>query len=474
MNNVALPDSFIEDTPTDTSTMALPDSFIPDVPTSGSNPIFSALVSGFKDVPAQITDLLSIPVRMMAAVMGKEVGGFTSKLANETVPYLTEKALSPITSFDVPVVSAQNLKDLFTQGRLTDFTEVSPTPADIVFFGIAGAHIAKNQVALAKWNYTLDKLIRGEEVRGAVMNNMPAFERAFSQVGLNMEGMDLTAKTNFVLSQAQTSPKVGTIVMGLVNKTIAPIPEIPMPIETTGRVAGGAAIKPTQAISEVVKPPVTPEVPVLAPILPQGRAIAPEVNSIPTEPIKPIVNVEPTPIGETKTSGYANRLEVEAVKNGIIQDMSDKAEYTAINHEDQARRSIDLVNQDYGLAKNIAFGNAQAPNGLKNISVYNAVKERAKNEGDVRTILDLGMSKVSSELSEAAQTMGLAERRDPEDPITAISEIYKAREKMATKRLQTKEVKKIHKDTVSEIKNEIKKVALNKQGWSDFVKSIQC
>ena len=137
---------------------------------------------------------------------------------------------------------------------------------------------------------------------------------------------------------------------------------------------------------------------------------------------------------ETKTTGLANRLEQEAVKAGIIQDMENKTEYSTINHEDQAKRSIDLVNKDYELAKRIAIGEEQAPDGLKNLSVYNAVKVRAIREGDTSTIRDLGTSKVAKELSEAAQTLGLAERRDPLDPVNAIRDLSKTKEEMAKKR----------------------------------------
>ena len=177
---------------------------------------------------------------------------------------------------------------------------------------------------------------------------------------------------------------------------------------------------------------------------------------------------------ETKTTGLANRLEQEAVKAGIIQDMENKTEYSTINHEDQAKRSIDLVNKDYELAKRIAIGEEQAPDGLKNLSVYNAVKVRAIREGDTSTIRDLGTSKVAKELSEAAQTLGLAERRDPLDPVNAIRDLSKTKEEMAKKRLKVKDLTKIHKDTIKEIKESIKKTSPTKQSWSDFVKSIQC
>jgi copper chaperone CopZ len=181
------------------------------------------------------------------------------------------------------------------------------------------------------------------------------------------------------------------------------------------------------------------------------------------------VEVEPK---EKKVTGYSKRLEKEMVKAGIIKDMEDKAEYSGIKHADQAEKAIKLVEEDYDLAKQIAYGEKQASGDLRNISVYNAVKARAKLENDVETIRNLGMSGVHRELSEAAQTLGLAEDRDLTDPVEAIDSVVKVREKTAEKTI--KNIKKAKKEEVSKIKENVKKFSPTKEAWADFIKSLQC
>jgi len=208
-----------------------------------------------KDIPAQIHDLLNIP----AALLGMPRPPMKSKLSTETVPYIMEKATTPIGDIPIPTLSYNDIRNI-ASGRFT-YSEVivSPSMVDIGFYGLMGASLVRNQLALARWNNQLNKLIKTEEVRGAVMNNMPAFENLMNQVGVKMEGMDLEAKTNFILNQAQSSPKLGTAIMDLVSGKI--VPKTPITGEP-------APITPTVAPAT---PVLAPKQPITAPISAQAE-----------------------------------------------------------------------------------------------------------------------------------------------------------------------------------------------------------
>lgn len=143
--------------------------------------------------------------------------------------------------------------------------------------------------------------------------------------------------------------------------------------------------------------------------------------------------------------------------------------------KDQAARAQDLLTNDPERLKRIAMGEELAPEGMLPESAFVAIENKAVSEGDVATLKDLA---TSSGLTAEATTMGqrlrtLAER-NPDSPVTAIKEIAQAREKTAQKRLNTKEVKKLHKAEVGKIKEEIKKLTPTKEDWNSFIKSIQC
>jgi hypothetical protein len=342
-----------------------------------------------------------------------------------------------------------------------------------------------------------------------------------SQVGIKTEGMDLTAKTDFILSQAKSSPKLGSAIMDLVSGKI--VPKVPMtgkPIETPMAQASETTIlAPKQPITAPIEPKAIDNPLPLAIRLKSGEVISdataklhsdivtakginpddvvdvgimqgkeyqatklpdtqggapletlPKVPEELMEKVKGIVGT-----GETKTRGLAKGVEEKAIENKLTETFGSLPEYQTVNMKEQAGKAQDLLTKDYEKAKRIAMGEELAPNDVLPESVFVAVENKAVAEQDVATLKDLASS---SGLSEEATTMGqrirtLAER-NPESPVSAIKEVAKARQETAQKRLKTKDVKKIQKEEVKSIKEHIKKVSPTKETWSDFIRSIQC
>lgn len=242
------------------------DSFIPDSPMPRQSFFANLINSGIdvaKDILAQIEDLMNIP----AVLLGIPRPPMKSKLSTESVPYLMEKATTPIGNIDIPTMTYEDLKSTLRGDFKYTVGNIEPTLLDIMIYGLMGASIARNQLALARWNHQLNKLIQTEEVRGVVMNNMEAFEGLMGQIGVKTEGMDLEAKTNFILSQAKDSPKLGSAIMDLVKgKIIAkPITPTSTPVEPT--------TTPVKAETYI-----TPEIPKVAPKgLIEGKVEVPSI-----------------------------------------------------------------------------------------------------------------------------------------------------------------------------------------------------
>ena len=446
-------DSFVPDTV---------DSFVPDEPTQGQSGLANLLNVGMdiiKDIPAQIQDLMTIPSKLL----GLPSPDFKSKLSTESVPYLMEKANTPIGTIPIPTLSYNDFNNII-HGKFTyTVGDVSPTPIDIGYYGLLGGVLARNQLATARWNHQLNKLIKTEEVRGAVMNNIESFDNLMTQVGIKLPtGMSLESKTEFVLNQAKTSPKLGTAIMDLVKGKIvsAPVPTTQPVTPTTGQ-----AVAPQ--VGELPKPvPVSPQVPIVAPIEPQGGTIAPKVDiSTPTGEGK---------VSEGKISKVAQDIQSKALENKLTEDLGGLAQYTPTTIKEQVAKVTDLITNEPDRFRSVIRGEEPLPNGILGGTIIKAAEDKAMLEGDVELIRDIANSPLTSETSIHAQEMRMLAERNPDSPVTAIKEITKARETMAQKRLKTKETKKLHKTEVGKIKEEIKKLTPTKEDWASFVKSIQC
>lgn len=272
-----------------------------------------------------------------------------------------------------------------------------------------------------------------------------------------------------------------TIEMGSKAKTADTLPVIPFDESTpTGR----GRLVSSDYTYEPVKPVET------APVAP---AEAPKgfIDSVtlPKEGDVPPPNVTAT--GDVPSSAKARPLsdagtEVKVTKlaSDIAQEVEKQFPDELVNTEDlatyktragfmedQAQKFLDLQAKDPELTKRIAMGEANAPRGLKNESVYANLIEYAKREGDAQTLLDLSRSKVATVASIKGQDIKALDVGNPsENPVRIIRDVQTARETNAEKSGGKQAKEKI----VSEIKKEIKKNTISKQSWEDFVDTIKC
>lgn len=206
----------------------------------------------------------------------------------------------------------------------------------------------------------------------------------------------------------------------------------------------------------------------------RGQGTGNEFVYAPKEAMIQSAEAKPFEAPTIKTSKLASDIAENLKKSGIEPNASELATYKTEDNfmKNQADRALKLITESPDQAKRIAMGEEQAPLGLKNESVYKALGEKAKAEGDTQTILDLAKSKVATEASIKGQDIKALDVGDhSNDPVKIIKDINESREKSLEKR-SGKTKSKATDEIVKEIKS--KKVPVTKQTWGDFIESIKC
>lgn len=134
-------------------------------------------------------------------------------------------------------------------------------------------------------------------------------------------------------------------------------------------------------------------------------------------------------VDNTGVSGVAKTTEARTIENKLSTGFADLPTYEKVNLADQANKTVDLINTDYNIAKEIALGNRKAPEGLLPTSVYKGVETQAIKEGDVETLRQLAtQSKIVGQSTKAGQFNAALAQKDPESPLTVMQKVIKARE----------------------------------------------
>lgn len=179
------------------------------------------------------------------------------------------------------------------------------------------------------------------------------------------------------------------------------------------------------------------------------------------EPVKTvetlIVEPPPSPLPEVGAKGTESRLairaEVDAIEAKLTSDFGDLVEYKTMNMADQANRAAEIMDADYGKAKRMAMGEELPPQGIREATMYEAVKIRAIKEGDVDTLQKLATeSTVPTRLSEYGQAIKAADSRIMEDPVKVMQDVAKTRAEKAQK---TTGAKAVSPDAVAKLSQRV-------------------
>ena len=149
----------------------------------------------------------------------------------------------------------------------------------------------------------------------------------------------------------------------------------------------------------------------------------------PTGPTAGPQEVSQGPRGPQKVSGIALDIEERAKDLGYTGEEFGGSKYDTIRLDEQTAKAQALIDQDYSLAKKIAYGREEAPTDLDPFMLAIAVERKATKEGDFETLRRLANSSYTSEGSRAAQVMRILQERDPYSPAALMSEIDSVRKK---------------------------------------------
>ena len=143
---------------------------------------------------------------------------------------------------------------------------------------------------------------------------------------------------------------------------------------------------------------------------------------------------EETPKPETNESRLAQRAEADAIEAKLTKDFGALPEYKTMSMKDQADRATYIMEADYEAAKRMAMGEELPPEGVREATMYEAVKIRAIKEGDVETVRKLATeSTVPTRLTEYGQAIKAADSRLNMDPVRDIQEVIADRKENAKK-----------------------------------------
>lgn len=184
--------------------------------------------------------------------------------------------------------------------------------------------------------------------------------------------------------------------------------------------------------------------------------------------------LKPVGTGETVRSRLAANVEANAIEKKLTNSLGNTPEYSQVSMKDQALRAADLIAGDPARAMRIALGKEMPPEGLLPEAVFTAVEDRAVKAGDVATLRRLAQeSSLSTEATAMGQRIRALGERDQDSPVTLIQDVNKARTEAFEKKSGTT-IKKATRDTVGEIKKEIKKNTSKRESWEDFMTNLTC
>jgi len=210
--------------------------------------------------------------------------------------------------------------------------------------------------------------------------------------------------------------------------------------------------------------------------VPEKRKPQPPAPAEIVPPARSGATVEAAGEPTRKISRAAQRVQEEAIARDLTESLGELPTYETMSMAEQARMAAEEIAKDYENAKQMAYGKIPPPAGLRPASIYRAVAVKARNEGDVETLRNLAVvyPQISLELTALGQEIKAADVGVLADPVKAMQEIQKTKQKAVSRKRKVKDVKKEQQQWARDAKQEIKKRLVHRQSWEEFVTSIRC
>ena len=182
--------------------------------------------------------------------------------------------------------------------------------------------------------------------------------------------------------------------------------------------------------------------------------------------------VPEAPVEKTGVSKIGKSIETKAIEEKLTKGFAKTAEYGKINIKEQAKRIVDLVNNDLEKARRIIRGEEELTGSPRDgVALVTAMEEFAKKNKRADIFEELANSPLVSETSGAAQILRVARERIPDSATARLNELKEFRKMKAEKgkRITDAEMKRT-------VKAEVKKANLTKEelSWNNFLEKIKC
>lgn len=176
--------------------------------------------------------------------------------------------------------------------------------------------------------------------------------------------------------------------------------------------------------------------------------------------------------GIAKTAKAAADVNKRIVAKGF-EELPDEqlAQYNPTTRE-KAINDVAVALEDWEGAKKMALGQADSGN-LPRQVLWNAVKNKAEQQGDIELMKKLAKSPIATERSLLAQQLGSAGfNNEPDGATNYIMDLMETRKKRVSERLG--DINKTQSSMMKELDDSLKKNVIGKKDWTSFVDNIAC
>ena len=159
----------------------------------------------------------------------------------------------------------------------------------------------------------------------------------------------------------------------------------------------------------------------------------------------------------------------------MILGFADLPQYLTKNMAEESQKALNLISDNYGLAKDIAMGRENAPKGMMPESVFIAVENKALAEGDAKTLRELAsQSELIAEATSMGQRIRMLGERDPYSAIKKMTDVIRERKKAVEKRLKGKSANKAKEEIKQDLKKRLDKAKPTVRSWASLIDQITC
>lgn len=177
---------------------------------------------------------------------------------------------------------------------------------------------------------------------------------------------------------------------------------------------------------------------------------------------------------KTGISKVAKSIRAKALEQKLIASAGEIAGYDKIQIKEQSEMATNLINNNFGYARDILNGRALIPEKLNPVFLIKGMEELAITTRDGGLMAEVMKSPLITETSIAAQTLRAAREREPDSATAKMKEIQAARKEAAEKKAHGRNEKEVKAKMKKDAKAKAKKYKPTKRTWDALIDELTC